>query len=251
MSEKLRILIVEDEAITAENLKETLLFLGYEVVGIASNSIEAIGFLSNEKVDLTILDIHIQGDKNGIWVANYIRKSHKIPFIFLTAYGDEKTLIDATSTRPYGYLLKPFTQRNLLASLQIALINFTEDSSSDYKNATTQTEENKDILKKENVLYVKHKGAYVKLFLDDIYFLESNKNYIQIYLMDDKYIVRSTLKEFANLLSDNYIQIHRSFIIDYKKVDVIKNDSVFIGPYKVPIGSSDYKEKLFSLIKTL
>ena len=89
------------------------------------------------------------------------------------------------------------------------------------------------------------------MFLDDIYFLESNKNYIHIYLMDDKYIVRSTLKEFASLLSENYIQIHRSFIIDYTKVDMIKNDFVFIGSYKAPIGSNDYKEKLFSLVKTL
>ena len=251
MSEILQILILEDEAITAENLKETLLSLGYGVVGIASNSTDAVNFLTNRKVDLAILDIHIQGDKNGIWVANQIRKFYKIPFVFLTAYGDEKTIIEATSARPYGYLLKPFTKRNLLAALQIALINYTEDSSSDYNNASTQTEENKDILKKENVLYVKHKGAYVKLFLDDIYFLESNKNYIHIYLMDDKYIVRSTLKEFASLLSENYIQIHRSFIIDYTKVDMIKNDFVFIGSYKAPIGSNDYKEKLFSLVKTL
>jgi DNA-binding LytR/AlgR family response regulator len=236
MSQTLQILIVEDEAITAENLKQTLVSLGYEIAGIANNSIDAVDILLNTKVDFAILDIKIQGDKNGIWLANYIRKTSNIPYIFLTAFGDEKTILEATSTRPYGYLLKPFVKQNLLASIEVALINYSEK--------TNQKPTNNQLLVKEDFVYVKHDEAFVKLMFKDIFFIESDKNYIQIHTENNKLLLRSTLSKIKENLSSNFLQVHRSFIVNTQKIDAIKGLVISLGKFKVTLSNS-YKESLF------
>ncbi|QOD59379.1 response regulator [Polaribacter haliotis] len=241
MGQKLQILIVEDEEIIAENLRLTLKNLGYEIAGVVNNALDAIDVLVNEKVDLAILDINIQGSKNGIWIANYIRKSYHIPYLFLTAFGDEKTILEATETRPYGYLLKPFVKESLLASIKIALVNFTEKDNLLNKEKT--------VLKlEENVIYIKVKEAYVKLITDNIYFIESDRNYIQIFTKDSNYLLRSSLSQIKELLPKTFLQVHRSFIINTKKIDSITKLQISLGEYTVQLSNS-YKEELYKILQ--
>lgn len=115
------ILIVEDENIVAMDLARTLKKTGYEVVGTASSGTRAIQLAAEKSPDIILMDIHIKGNIDGIEVAEKISTAYQIPIIFLTAYSEDQTVTRASKVKPYGYLLKPFSDRELHVSIQIAL----------------------------------------------------------------------------------------------------------------------------------
>lgn len=116
-----RILIIEDEAIVAADLQDRLEQLGYEVIGTASNGVDALRLLDKDQPDLVLSDIMIQGDLDGTQVATKIRDRFKLPVIFLTAYSSESVVARAKAAGPFGYLLKPFEERELQISIEMAL----------------------------------------------------------------------------------------------------------------------------------
>lgn len=119
---KKRILITEDESIIAKDIENMLINFGYEVVGITDNGEDAIKLSEELKPDLILLDIVLKTQLDGIEAGIEIRKRNPIPVIFITAYADEKTLKRVKNALPYGYLLKPFDQRELYASIETALL---------------------------------------------------------------------------------------------------------------------------------
>lgn len=241
MNESLKILIVEDEAITAESLKQNLQRLGYTVVGIANNALDAIDFLSNKTIDLAILDIQIQGNKNGIWLADYIQENHTIPYIFLTGFGDEHTAKKALAKKPSGYLLKPFSRQNLMVTIEVALLNFT-------KNVLAKNVENtKNSVK---FIFVKLKDIFVKVKVDEILFLESDRNYINIHTKGEKYTTRSTLSEIKKNLPNYFLQTHRSFVVNFKKIDAVKTSTLSVCTFTIPLTNS-YKSKLMDFLNNV
>lgn len=118
------VMIVEDEAIVALNLKRRLEQLGYEVTGIADSGDDALALMHARPADLVLMDIHIKGAVDGIDAAGALAQKRSVPVIFLTAYSEDATLMRARTTRPYGYLLKPFSERELHATIQMALARF-------------------------------------------------------------------------------------------------------------------------------
>ncbi|MBK6379220.1 MAG: response regulator transcription factor [Chitinophagaceae bacterium] len=130
MSNKLKILIVEDEPVIAENISIYLDNNDFEVSAIAYDSDEAFLQLKNNTPDAAILDINLESDKDGIDVAAYINKEIQIPFLFLTSYSDKNTLDKAKQVKPSGYIVKPFNEKTLLASLEIAISNFASEKNS-------------------------------------------------------------------------------------------------------------------------
>ena len=116
-----RIFIVEDEGIVALNLEQTLTRLGYEVVGMAQNSSEALRLIAATRPDAVLMDINLGSGSDGIETAVHITGEARPAVIYLTAYSERRTLARAAETRPYGYLLKPFSDRDLHATLQMAL----------------------------------------------------------------------------------------------------------------------------------
>lgn len=118
---KTQILIVEDEGIVAKDLHNTLIHLGYEVSSCVSSGEEAIKKTAETNVDMVLMDIVLDGDMDGVEAAGQIRARFDIPVIYLTAYADDKTLQRAKITEPYGYILKPFQERELHTAVEIAL----------------------------------------------------------------------------------------------------------------------------------
>ena len=119
--EDIRILIVEDEALTAEDLRHTLIGFGYQVSEILASGEEAVKAARENSPSLVLMDIMLQGEMDGIEAARLIRAESHIPVIFLTAYSDTETLEKLQSSGSYGYILKPFERRELLANIGIAL----------------------------------------------------------------------------------------------------------------------------------
>lgn len=119
-----QILVVEDERIVATGIRNMLGTLGYRVPAVVASGEEAIKKAAELHPDLVLMDIVLQGEMDGIEAAEQIRRRFNIPVIYLTAYADEATLQRAKLTAPYGYLLKPFNERELHAAIETALYKY-------------------------------------------------------------------------------------------------------------------------------
>ncbi|MFY7910528.1 MAG: response regulator transcription factor [Emticicia sp.] len=125
MSE-IRILIIEDDPIIAVDIADFLNNVDYRVSGIAHNPTQAFEQLRSNSPDLVLLDINLSAEQNGIDIATYIHQNLSIPFIFLTSYSTREVLNKAKITEPSGYIVKPFDEEDLFATIEIALYNFAQ-----------------------------------------------------------------------------------------------------------------------------
>lgn len=116
-----RILVVEDEGIIAADLSDRLGKLGYTVIATVASGEKALQAAARESPDLVLMDIVLKGQMNGIEAAEKIRQSHDIPIVYLTSHADAATVQAACVTEPFGYVLKPFNERELQTTIQIAL----------------------------------------------------------------------------------------------------------------------------------
>ncbi|MCH8494678.1 MAG: response regulator [Balneolales bacterium] len=121
MDKKTRLLIVEDERIVAMDLRQRLERFGYEVVDIAASGLKAIELVEEHHPDMVLMDIRIQGDMDGIQTAGMLRDRFDMPHIYLTAHRDDETIGRAKQTEPFGYLLKPFNDREIQTTIEMAV----------------------------------------------------------------------------------------------------------------------------------
>ncbi len=117
----IHILVVEDERIVSMDIKNSLTRLGYSNVSLASSGEEALDMISSVEPDLVLMDILLRGPMDGVETARKVRERYDIPIIYITAYADEMTLQRAKVTEPYGYILKPFQERELHTTIEMAL----------------------------------------------------------------------------------------------------------------------------------
>ena len=118
---KARILLVEDEIITATALEKSLKNLGYDVVGIVSSGEQAVRRAAEKVPDLILMDIRLKGDMDGISAAQKIQSNYQIPVVYLTAHSDEGTVKRILHSNPYGCLFKPFKKEDLRNAIEGAL----------------------------------------------------------------------------------------------------------------------------------
>ncbi len=128
-----KILVVEDEVIIAEDLKDLIEGLGYSEVDIVFDSEKALDYMHKNRPHLILLDISIKGSLNGIEIAKIINKKYEIPFIYITSHSDKLTLDEAKKTMPYGYIVKPFKEADLFSTLEIALYRCKREKKEEFK----------------------------------------------------------------------------------------------------------------------
>ena len=234
----LNILVVEDEYITANAIRDALTSYGHSVAGIARDALDAIEILDNNSIDIAILDINIQGSKNGIWLGNKIAKDYNLPFIFLTAYGDEASIESAIKTKPAGYLTKPFKKADIHSAVSLAVQN----TSAPKQRAPKSTD---DPIVPDTV-YVKGKNGFLKLVFKDILYIKSDLKYVDLHTNDKTHSLRYNLHEIAEKLPRNlFLKVHRSYIVNKTKVDGIGPSYLEIKGSKIPI-SATKKEEILS-----
>jgi DNA-binding NarL/FixJ family response regulator len=120
--EQINVFLVEDQTLLAIDLKNRLENLNYKIVGTADNGVDAVTMIGETKPDIILMDIVLKGNLNGIETAKQIREFYNIPFIYLTAYYDDKMLDEAAETQPDGYITKPYGDISLHTSIQIAIL---------------------------------------------------------------------------------------------------------------------------------
>ncbi len=226
----IKILIIEDEVLIAEHIKDYLVSFGFSQVYMAHTKKLAIQSIDYVKPDLILLDLHLQQPKDGLDIANLIDENGIPPYIFITANSDMLVIQEAIHTKASGYITKPLKKSDLFASIQIAL----------KINAKPET----------SFLLIKENNTNVKLGFDDILYIEGNSNYINIFTKTQKVITRQSL-DWAELeLPENqFMRIHRSYIINIRAVKRTNSKSVFIEEIEIPISRanaskmSDYLKK--------
>lgn len=251
MSNTINILVVEDESIVSKDIQNSLKKIGYNIVGSCNNAEEAIETARELHPDVVLMDIMLKGKLTGIDAAEQI-KSLNIPVIFLTAYADEATLAKAKVTEPYGYILKPFKEKDLNISIEMAihrhkkLIELRKERDFLYSLV-----ENKEAAK--DVLFVKSNSRLVKINTKDIFFIEALKDYVVINTELTRYTIHSTMKDIEKKVSPtDFLRVHRSFIVRVDKIVAIENHNIVLEKDKkqIPIGGS-YKDELLQRLNMI
>jgi len=243
---KTNILVVEDESIVAKDIAQSLKKLGYSVAGICSSGEDAITTAKEIKPDLILMDIMLKGEMNGIEAAEQISKNNKIPIIYLTAYADEATLARAKITEPNGYMIKPFEEADIQASIEMAVYKHGKDSEvRKERDLLFSLVENKG---QTDVIYVKSNSRLVKVKTSDVFYVEALKDYVVINTKNARYTVHSTMKDIVKRLpSSDFVRVHRSFIVGTGKIVAVEYPNLILEEDKktIPIGGS-YREELYS-----
>jgi DNA-binding LytR/AlgR family response regulator len=244
----LKILLVEDELIIAEDMTNMLERIGYEIIGSAIDFDEAIDILETEKPDLILLDVNLGGKKDGIHLAEEINKRFDIPFIFTTSYTDGVTIERAKKTQPINYLVKPFKQAQLYTAIEIAMLNLAKKEDTSKAEASEETENNLVI---KDALFIKDKYSYVKLPLSEILWMKAENNYVEIHTTQKKELIRANLGHFLEKINKkNFFRTHKSYAVNLDHMTRFDPTSVFILNTEVPL-SKNYADELMKVIPTM
>lgn len=226
-TDKLKILIVEDNSLIAFELSNNIENMGHIVVDTVSTASGAEGIIDKQEVDLALLDINIKGDRDGISVAHYLQ-TKAIPFIYLTSYYDEATLDRVKETNYAAFIAKPYTELDLKLNIELA------------KRKTMIPQKER---KKEFYSYTDNKMTK-KIFFMDVLYVKSDDNYSVFHTSDNrKILVRIPLKSLEEELNDDrFYRIHRSYMINTDKIQSFSNNTVIINAENIPISNSHRKE---------
>lgn len=249
---KIKVLVVEDEMIIADNICAILEELGYEVLEPVISYTEALEVLEVEKPDFALLDIQLAGRRDGIDLAWKIKDEYPIPFIFLTSNADPATVERAKKVGPPAYLLKPFDKNDLFTSIEIALYNYSQNQvgkpgeESPAQQLETEEEEENIIL--NDALFIKHKQHFQKVKFEDILFLKSEHVYIRIVLNNKKeYLIRNSMAKFMERLPNCFFKIHRSYVINLHQLETIGTINLKMGAHELPFGKG-YRAELLKKV---
>lgn len=227
----LKVLVVEDEILIADHICDYLKELGYEPLEPAINYTEALLSIQHFEPHFVILDINLSGKKTGIDVAQHIRKTSNIPFIFLTSNSDKQTIDEVKKVNPPAYLIKPFTKNDLYAAIELTLAKYYSEDK-----------------KQENLLFIKEKGIIKKIDANQIIAIKSEHVYIEIILKnDEKILLRKSLQSIENKLNNNFIRIHRSYIINTNFIKEVKKNTIIVDKLELPF-SKKFKSLILNYI---
>lgn len=227
----IKVLIVEDEVIVAEEISADLEDYGFKITEIAISSEECFSAIENDVPHIILMDINIKGNKDGIETAKLIHQTSTIPVIYLTANTDSATFKRALKTAPNAFISKPYSKNDLYSAIEIACNKHNEKL----------IEEQNPIV--NDSFFVKDGDYYSKLKFDDINYIEADGSYCNIYSNNKKYTLSSNLNHFQNNhKSPIFVRTHRSYIININKVEAFDKESVIINSKAIPISKSHQKE---------
>ena len=229
---KKKVFIIEDNGLNRASLESILRLNDFEITGSKSTAESAWEELQLISVDIVLIDIHLAGEEDGVWLAEKIRAHKNLPFIYLTAYGDAKTIEKIKNTKPNGYLMKPYNTPTLLTTIQIAIDSF--------RNYNSSLEDKNE----EKIIYIKDKYTRIKIDISEIEYIKSDGNYVSIVMEKKKYLVRGKLLDFKKeLLEDTFLQVHQRYVINTGKISSVGKSYVKINDIEIPV-SKRYKEPL-------
>ncbi len=244
---KIKVLIVEDEPLYAGQLEMLVLELGYLPLAKVSSGDMAIDMVQAAQPDLILMDININGDKDGIETAAIIHQDCTIPVIFITSMQDDATFERAKSTAPYGFIAKPFSAKKLQRTIELAIGRLRPSEQDSNEAGWTD-----DLLIKDS-FYIKVKNKLEKVVLTDICWIEVVNRDCIMNTFEKPITVRISLTELQSKLPEAlFMQVHRSFIVNIKHIDSVDltNNRIIINDSQIPV-SKAHKEEILKKLEIL
>jgi len=235
----IRLLIVEDNPITAMDLRELLEATGYEVIGTEAKAEGALVTTLSQKPDVLVVDIKLAGKMDGIEMVRLAREAYRCPVIYLTANSDTQTVERALETSPSAFITKPFQDKDVKIAVDLAFKNFTRE---------TLTDTDKTL---PGYVFLKSGNTYKKVDTNEITHLEAQGSYCTVYTTSEKHTLSGNLSHFICETGPcSFVRVHRSHAVNIDHIDKVDNDYIYIGDKALPIGPS-YKTGLKAVIRKL
>jgi DNA-binding LytR/AlgR family response regulator len=245
MNSNYKILIVEDEILVATDIQESLESLGYNVQYVVDTGLKAIEAVEKELPDLILMDINLKGEMTGIEAAKIISKNNDVPIIYLTANADIDTVNKAKVALPYGYIIKPFNDKDLQTNIEIAIFKFTNDLKLKMESEQFNTFFDLKDHEKNQIIVHANKGLE-KININDVYFIENDNDQTIIHLADDEIVTKRSFSELTGLFPKKYfVQVSKYFVINTLKVFAVKYPEIIIADKMTVISvDEEYREML-------
>jgi|SRR5690606_39138677 len=239
-NEKIKVLVVEDSALIAEDIALKLSRHHFEVMAICEKGEDALEFLAKDTPDLVLLDIKLAGALDGISTGYIIQKNYSIPIIYLSDLADRETVNRAKQTRPANYLTKPFNEADLVRAIDLAFSNFSAQP------FTASPEE-----KQPDHIFVRHESTFVRVPLSSILFLHADRAYCNIVTEERTYVQSVSMNHvFEQIRHRDFIRIHRSYVVNVNKVTAIEGNVVRVGKHTLEM-SKGMRDELMSRLTFL
>jgi DNA-binding LytR/AlgR family response regulator len=236
--EKIKVLIVEDKLLIAEDVAARLEKHSMEVVAICSSGEEAIEKAKNKNPDLILMDIELAGAMDGISAAQSILQHQSIPVIYLSDYTDNKTLERAKKTQPANYLTKPFNEADLIRAIDLAFNNARNIP------ITGSRLSRPVFLRTES-------QVYIKLDLQEILYLEADRSYCKVITETRTFTLSTSMNNvYEQLNHEDFIKVHRSYIVNVNRITSLDGNSVKIRETEIQM-SREYRDDLMGLLKII
>ena len=256
----IRVFIVEDETLNIDIITAHLENLGYQVAGKARSGEEALASIEQHDPDLVLLDINLEhgrGQMDGVELGTRLRQQYRFPLIFITSYQDRKTQQRTDRIRPDGYLTKPISEAGLAFAIESALEKasetFIRPEPLPEPDLTHADAEGTSYLL-EDFLFVKEQAAYRKVPVSDIWFIQSEANYLTIHRSEGPLLVSTNLSNFARQFEHpSLLRVSRSHIINVHYIEGFEDQhTVIVAGQAIPIGKT-YRQAVqqrFRFLKT-
>lgn len=241
----MRVLIVEDDILSAQKVKNTLQYKDYQVIGPFNNGRDALEYIDKNEIDLAILDWELADDITGLDIALKVKDKCTAPIIFVTGNEDENVKMKAIEANVFAFLNKPFHERNLLNSIDLAVSKYAEKSSS-----APQTEVDK-AFKLDDKIFVKKNGRYFRLMVKEIQFIEASRHYVIIHTANDQVLANASLSAMLSQVNlPSLVRVHRSFAVNITKVESFDDAFIHFQKKSIPF-SKTYKQDFFDKLNVL
>ncbi len=236
---KLNIYIVEDDELYADQLMILIDELGYNLVGMSSNSDIAQKEIRQKMPDLLLVDIGIEGSMDGIELIQSLQGEISAPVIFITAFKDKSTFKRSKLVNPYAYLSKPFDAENLERTIELAFQSIEEHSlANDWEQDISYNDS----------FFIKTGNRLRKVAISEIMYLEVDDRHSTLYSSDgQKYVVRMSLGELNNKLpSNDFIRVHRKYMVNKNKITSVdlQEQVLFLNEFQIAVSRTGKEELL-------
>lgn len=246
-TKQIEVLIVEDDLSFAIELEMLIEDIGCKVLKRVDNSAAALEVIFGNEPDLILMDIDIKGMLSGVEIAQKI-KHLNIPVLFITSHHEMAMYKQATESNSIGYLVKPLQSFTLRSTINLAIEQLA--SSKAKESNSSDSEDIKSFLA-NNYFFFKKKDIYQKVNINDLLYLQSDNVYINIFTVEEKFVVRQKLSEMLNKLPKQFIAIHRSTIVNIRQVDRYNHQThkLFVNGTPLEVSRSKREEILALLPK--
>ena len=237
--EKINILVVEDELLTAENIRVTLTAHGYDITDVVNSGEQALKSIVSHPPDLVLMDIKLAGLLDGITTAEKIKTQLDIPVVYLSDHDDQETIDRSKETIPANFLSKPFRKKELLRAIDIAFSNAKKQNISKPNNLN------------DRIFIQTEQQTSVMIKYADILFLKAERSYCAIYTEKKKYLSSNNMKTVFDQFKDpNFIKVHRSFIVNIQHIQGMVGNMLKVGSHTIQV-SLNFKDDVRKLIRVI